>query len=195
MDNVKRALNYLAASIGCILVSVGLAFAAGFIDLSKGDLIYTLLRVSEGVSLLASIFLLVGCLFGKFGKNKNFARAFWINIISIVLSIAVTIIGYAKVEVVWAVVTLISLNTLVQVGTYFFVIFGCREAVPTVSKRAIVTAVFLLLGIALTGAFRCMTDWDSDPAKVLGGFGGIFTLIGTIMFIVLVFKARRKYSK
>lgn len=192
---MKKALNFVILMILLTLVSIVLVFTCLAIDSNNTKTIYGLMRASEIIAIVANISLLLACLFGKFAKNKCFSLAFWINIALIVLGIVNVILNFANVESKGVTYTFSILSVIATAGTFALVILGCAEAVPSVKKFAITTLVFTLIGSILMGILNLLGDASTDAVGGVGFFGSIAYLVGCILFIVLVFKSRKRITE
>lgn len=194
MNNIKKAYNYVIGSIVLTALTVVLVLVAGFVDVNSPDSIFALLRTSEVVAIIGSIMMIVASFFGKLANNKNFTYAFYINIASLLLELVAMILAFAKVESKGLVITLNILNTLASIAAFYFVIMSCKETVPALAKRSIVCAVFVVVGFALTCVTSCLPDPNNDGIMACGVFGGLFFIVGIILFIILIIKTRKSLN-
>ena len=110
-----------------------------------------------------------------------------------------TVFAIITIDTIFAKITIFELisllNSVCSAVTFLFIILGCREAVPSVGKLAITTAVFILVGLVLTMAVTFFRNIQSDGAVACMVIGSLVELVGLILFTVLVGKARVKYGK
>ena len=191
---MKRSLNFLVFTIICTIVAVVLSFSAGFIDLNNTKLINVFVVLVQIITIMADAFLLVGCLFGKIAGNRCFTIAFWLDIGLITVNIVTLILSVAGVTSSSANNIISVLSLIASIGTFLFVILGCREAESSVSKLAITTLIFVSLGLLLTGIVPFFSNQQSDGIVALTVFGSIAFLVGCILFVVLVIKTRNRVT-
>lgn len=196
MNLVKKGLNLIIWSFICALAVIVLVFVAGFIDpAGNGETtIRTLFISSSIVGILGNVLALLGYLFGKMGKNKNFGRAFWCVMLVIICNIVNLIVTAANVVNPTLTMVLGIIVLIADVATSFFAIFACSEAVSEMKKRATVTAIFYLIGLALADLSVALNNGtlNQDALAAMVSIGGLISLIGLIMYVVLIVKTRNR---
>ena len=170
-------------------------FASGFISLDNANAIYAMSIVASVIGLAAAVVMVVACYFGKQGGNVQFKRAFYCAIAAIVIELVMLILNAARVNIQALNIVFSVLDIAATIGFSSFIILACKEAVPSLKTLSIVTLVFYIVGLVLGAIGTMVSTASRDASSALSVFGGIFGLVGIILFVILIVKTRNRIGK